>query len=70
MVYIMVSMSDIMLKEIIKHDPLQTLCNTFETGLFQFWEQLTLVVIQKCQSCAKPLAPAFKDATVLALSSS
>jgi len=34
MVYIMVSMSDIMLKEIIKQHPLQTLCKTFEAGQF------------------------------------
>lgn len=30
----MVSMSNIILNEMIKQDPLQTLCNTFETGQF------------------------------------
>jgi hypothetical protein len=34
MVYIMVSMSDIILKEMIKQDPLQNLCNTSDTGHF------------------------------------
>jgi len=60
MVYIMVSMSNIILKEMIKQDPLQTLCNTFERDSFYFWEQLTFVGHSKMPILCKTTSPSIQ----------